>query len=224
MGEHAVTSPDQPSVERRDLAHRSSALHRGIRLEAFTISWNVVEALIALGAGYLAGSVALVGFGLDSVIETIAALALYRRLRAEAMEGSEAEIETQERRALRIVGVTFFLLGAYILYEAGTTLWLAEAPEKTAVGIALAAVSLVVMPILGWAKLRTGRALGSRALVADAKETFVCSYLSLTLLLGLGLYAVCGWWWADPIAGLAMVPFIIREGWEAIEEVNGASE
>jgi divalent metal cation (Fe/Co/Zn/Cd) transporter len=219
-----VTSADQPSVEWRDLAQRSSALRRGIRLEAFTISWNVLEALVALGAGYLAGSVALVGFGLDSVIETIAALALYRRLRAEALEASKSEIETQERRALRIVGVTFFLLAAYILYEAGTTLWLAEAPEKTAVGIVLAAVSLVVMPILGWAKLRTGHALGSRALVADAKETFVCSYLSLALLLGLGLNALWGWWWADPIAGLAMVPFVIREGWEAIEEVYGASE
>jgi cation diffusion facilitator family transporter len=224
MGGHAVTSQDRLSVGRRDLAPRSSALQRGIRLEAFTISWNVLEAVIALGAGYLAGSVALVGFGLDSVIETIAAVALFRRLRAEATAGSEAEIERQERRALRVVGVTFFLLGAYILYEAGTTLWLAEPPEKTAVGIALAAVSLVVMPILGWAKLRTGRALGSRALVADAKETFVCSYLSLTLLLGLGLNAVWGWWWADPIAGLAMVPFVMREGWEAMEEVYGASE
>ena len=211
-------------VAYRDPARRASFLRRGIRLEVLTISWNLLEAVIALGAGYLAGSVALIGFGLDSVIETVSALALYRRLRAEALNTSEAEVEAQERRALRIVGVTFLLLAAYILYEASHMLWLAQAPQVTAVGLGLAVASLVVMPILGWAKMRTGQALGSRALVADAKETFVCSYLSLALLLGLGLNALFGWWWADPIAGLAMVPFLLREGWEAIEEGYGVAE
>ncbi len=216
-----MVTPTAPSSEPDEAFPASVAravlLRCGLRLEALTISWNVVEAIVAIAAGWLAGSIALVGFGLDSVIETIAAIALYRRLRAEVQEATDESVEAHERRALWVVGITFLLLGAYILFEASRTLWLREAPEKTAVGIALAAASLAVMPILGWAKHRTGHALGSRALVADAKETFVCSYLSLTLLLGLGLNASLAWWWADPVAALGMVPFVLREGWEAIE-------
>jgi cation diffusion facilitator family transporter len=185
-----------------------------------TIVWNVAEAVIAVGAGWLAGSIALVGFGLDSVIETIAAAALYRRLRAEQSGATEEEAEAHERRALWIVGVTFFLLSAYIVFEAASTLWTKEPPEVSRVGIILAAVSLVVMPALAIAKHRAGEALESRALVADAKETFVCSYLSLTLLAGLGLNALFGWWWADPVAALAMLPLVIREGWEALAEAR----
>ncbi len=188
-----------------------------MRLEVLTVSWNVIEALIAIGAGWLAGSVALISFGIDSVIETIAASALYRRLRAELRGASEEEAEEHERRALRIVGVTFFALALYILYEAGTALWAREVAEVSAVGIGLAALSLIVMPFLAFAKLKTGRALGSAALVADAKETFACSYLSLVLLLGLGANAAYGAWWADSVAALLMVPWIVREGFEAFE-------
>jgi divalent metal cation (Fe/Co/Zn/Cd) transporter len=198
-------------------------LRRGLRLEVFTIQWNVLEALVAVGAGWWAGSIALVGFGLDSVIETISATALYLRLRGEIAGGTEKEAEARERKALWVVGVTFFLLSAYIVFEAVSTLWAQEPPDVSAVGIGLAALSLLVMPYLALMKHRTGKALGSRALVADAKETFVCSYLSLTLLVGLGLNAAFGWWWADPIAALAMLPLILHEGWEAIEEGREAS-
>ena len=199
-------------------AGRASLLRRALRLESFTIAWNVVEGVVAVGAGWLAGSIALVGFGLDSAIEVIAAGALYHRLRGEMRGATREESERMERVALRIVGVTFFLLSLYILYEASSTLWSREAPETSAVGLCLAALSLVVMPVLAWAKQRAGRSLGSEALAADAKETFVCSYLSLTLLLGLGLNLLAGWWWADPVAGLAMLPFVLHEGWEAVEQ------
>ena len=207
------------------MAARSLLLNRALWLERLTIVWNVAEAVIAIGAGWLAGSIALVGFGLDSIIETIAALALYRRLRAEQAGATEEEAEAHERRALWIVGVTFFLLSGYIVFEAASTLWTKEPPEVSRVGIILAAVSLAVMPALAIAKHRAGQALDSRALVADAKETFVCSYLSLTLLAGLGLNALFGWWWADPVAALAMLPPVIREGWEALTEAReGAGE
>ncbi len=202
------------------MADRASLLARALRLERLTIAWNVAEAVIAIGAGWLAGSVALVGFGLDSVIETIAAFALYRRLRAEQAGATKEEAEAHERRALWIVGVTFLLLSGYIAFEAASILWTAEPPEVSRVGIILAAVSLAVMPVLAIAKHRAGKALGSRALMADAKETFVCAYLSLALLAGLGLNALFGWWWADPIAALAMLPFVLHEGREAIEEAR----
>jgi divalent metal cation (Fe/Co/Zn/Cd) transporter len=197
---------------------RSGLLQHALRLELLTITWNVLEAVIALAAGWLAGSIALVGFGLDSIIETVAASALYRRLRAEHAGASEAEAEEHERRALQIVGFTFLALAAYILFEAGSALWLEEHPGTSGIGIVLASVSLLVMPILGFAKLRTGRALESRALIADSKETFACSYLSLALLLGLGANALFGAWWADPVAALLMLPWVVREGREALEE------
>ena len=196
-------------------SEREVLLRRALLLEALTIAWNVLESVVAVSAGYVAGSPALVGFGLDSVIETIAASALYRRLRAELRGTTGEDIENQERLALRIVGVTFLLLAAYILYEAGTTLWNREAPESSAIGIALATLSLVVMPALAFAKLRAGQKLESRALIADSKETFVCSYLSLALLLGLGANALFGAWWADPVAALLMLPWVVKEGLEA---------
>lgn len=202
---------------------RGALLRRGLNLERLTIGWNVLEAVIAIAAGYLAGSVALVGFGLDSVIESISGVALYRRLSLELREGGAEHTEAGERRALYFVGVSFFLIAVYVLYEAATTLWERRAPQHTTVGIALAAVSLGVMPLLGWGKLRTARALGSRALEADSKQTFVCAYLSLALLLGLALNALLGWWWADPAAALAMLPLIAREGWEAIESAHGVA-
>jgi divalent metal cation (Fe/Co/Zn/Cd) transporter len=206
-------------VNRR--VNRESLLRRGLRLEAFTVGWNAFEAIVAIGAGYLAGSVALVGFGLDSVIESVSGVAVYHRLRGELRDKDTRSSERRERRALYFVGVSFYLIAAYVLYEAVSTLWQREAPQHTLVGILLAAISLVVMPLLGWSKVRTARALGSRALAADAKETFVCSYLSFALLLGLGFNAWLGWWWADPVAGLAMLPLILHEGLEAIQAARG---
>lgn len=185
---------------------------RAIRLEYFTVVWNVAEAVVALVAGIVAGSIALVGFGLDSVIETVAAVTLLWRLR----QRGDLE-EVAESRALRIVGTTFFALAAYVSYESVRDLWGQHRPEESLVGIVLAAVSLVVMPVLGVAKRRVAKRLGSRALAADGMETFLCAYLSLTLLVGLTLNAWLGWWWADPVAALAMVAFMVREGWEAFE-------
>jgi len=199
---------------------RTNLLRHALRLEVLTIGWNVLEAAVALAAGALAGSIALVGFGLDSVIETVAAVVLYRRLRAELDGVTTEEVEGHERGALRVVGVTFLALAAYILFEAGTALWTQEVPASSAVGIGLAILSLVVMPILAFAKLKAGRRLGSRALIGDSKETFVCSYLSLTLLLGLGANALFGAWWADPVAALCMLPWVVKEGFEALERAS----
>ncbi len=200
---------------------RTHYLRRGLRLEYFTIAWNSLEAIVAIGAGILAGSIALVGFGLDSVIEVVSGAILFWRLRAE-LGGADSEAsERAEQRALFAVGLSFFALGAYILYESGKKLWLRERPEESLVGLGLAVVSLVVMPALAVGKHRIAMRLRSRALAADAKETAICSYLSLTLLLGLGLNAWLGWWWADPVAALAMLPLVLHEGREAVEEALG---
>jgi divalent metal cation (Fe/Co/Zn/Cd) transporter len=202
---------------------RSALLARGAALEYFTIGYNTLEALVAIGAGILAGSVALVGFGLDSVIEIAAGATLLWRLKRESHVGaaiSEDEHTSLERKALLIIGLTFFALSAYILIEAGYKLLTGEGAEESTTGIILAAASLIIMPVLAFLKHRTARGLKSQALAADAMETWVCSYLSLALLAGLGLNAAFGWSWADPLAALAMLPLVIREGWEAFEEAR----
>jgi divalent metal cation (Fe/Co/Zn/Cd) transporter len=203
---------------------RAHLLRRGIHLELFTIAWMIIEAAVAIGAGWLAASIALVAFGFDSLIELVSGGVLLYRLRAEAHGRTEGETEKLERRALWLVGGTFFLLTGYVLYEAAATLWRRESPEQSRVGIALAVAAVIVMPVLGLAKRKIGAQLNSRALVADAVETFVCAYLSLTLFLGLVLNAWLGWWWADPVAALVMVPFLLHEGWEAIEEAREAHD
>jgi divalent metal cation (Fe/Co/Zn/Cd) transporter len=187
---------------------------KALYLEYFTVGWNVLEGAIAIVAGVLAGSIALVGFGLDSYIEVAAAVVLIWRLRKQ---GDEEE-ELAEQRAIFVVGVTFLALALYVTYESVTKLIFHEQPAESLVGILLAIVSLIVMPLLAWQKRKVAAQIQSRALAADALETLACSYLSFTLLLGLGLNAWMGWWWADPLAALAMVYFLIREGWEAIEE------
>ena len=186
---------------------------RAVRLEYFTVGWNVVEAGVALAAGSAASSIALIGFGLDSIIETVSGLALLWRFSQRSVDEMSAE-----SRALKLVGLTFFALAAYVAYEAATDLWNRRVPEFSLAGFILAAVSLIVMPILGTAKRRVARALGSRALAADAMETLFCACLSGTLLLGLGLNGWRGWWWADPVAGLGLSIFMFREGLEAVRE------
>lgn len=193
-----------------DLTQLGNLRHRAIRLEYFTVGWNVIEAVVALVAGLLASSIALVGFGLDSIIETISGVALLWRFTQRGL-GEEAA----ESRAVKIVGITFFALAAYVAYEAVDDLRSRRAPEFSLMGTILAAVSLVVMPVLGVAKRRVARSLDSRALAADGMETLLCAYLSATLLLGLGLNGLLGWWWADPVAALAIAAFMIREGHEA---------
>jgi divalent metal cation (Fe/Co/Zn/Cd) transporter len=184
----------------------------GRRLEYFTIGWNLVEAVVGIGAGWLAGSIALVGFGADSVIESLSGGVLLWRLAAPH------EDESRERLASRLVGVSFFLLAAYVLYESAASLLRREAPASSWVGIGLAAVSLVVMPLLARAKRRVASAIQSRALVADSRQTDLCAVLSAILLGGLGLNALLGWWWADPLAALAMVPLIALEGRKAWQQ------
>ena len=187
---------------------------KALRLEYILISYNVLEGIVAIAAGWLAGSIALVSFGLDSGIEVLAAGILIWWLRHT---GSVEEETERERKALFGVGLTFFVLAGYIGYEAVTSLLRREAPEPSWIGIALAVASLIVMPILGLSKRRIALQMGSRALEADAIETLLCAYLSFTLLLGLGLNAFLGWWWADPLAALAMLGYIVKEGWETVQ-------
>jgi divalent metal cation (Fe/Co/Zn/Cd) transporter len=192
---------------------RAHAVRRGQRLAVATIAYNSLEAVLSVGAGLFAGSIALVGFGLDSVLEVTSSLAGVWRLRADA---THAERERSERLALRVIGSCFLLLATYVLVDALRALWLREAPSESLVGIAVAAGSLVVMPLLARAKRRVAAQLGSRALTAEARQTEICTYLSAILLVGLSLNAAFGWWWADPVAGLAMVPLIAWEGAEAV--------
>jgi divalent metal cation (Fe/Co/Zn/Cd) transporter len=192
---------------------RSGQVRRGQTLEWFTIGYNSLEAVIALVTGLLAGSVALVGFGFDSVLEVTSGAALLWRLHADANAASRARAEAL---ALRIVGWCFLALAAYVAWDAVSRLVTREAPQKSLAGIVLAAVSLIVMPLLARAKRRVAGRIQSAALTADAKQTELCTYLSAILLAGLGLNLVAGWWWADPLAGLVMVPVIAREGLEAV--------
>lgn len=195
------------------VSDRAVFIGRGRRLEYFTIAWNAVEGLVAVASGLIAGSIALVGFGLDSFIEVTSGLALLWRMSVDA---DVHRRELNERRALRIVGACFLLLAAYIAYESASDLYSKTAPEHSLLGIILACLSLVVMPLLSRAKRRVGNALGSAAMHADAKQTEFCTYLSAILLLGLLLNATFRLWWADPVAGLVMVPIIANEGVQGI--------
>ena len=192
---------------------RMAVVQRGRRLEYFTIGWNAIEGGVAVAAGAIAGSIALVGFGLDSVIEVTSGLTLLWRMSVDA---DVHRRELNEKRALRIVGACFLLLAAYVAYESTSDLWSRKAPEHSVPGIFLACVSLIVMPLLSRAKRKVGHALGSAAMHADAKQTEFCTYLSAILLFGLLLNAIFGLWWADPVAGLVMVPIIAKEGAEGL--------
>jgi cation diffusion facilitator family transporter len=180
-----------------------------------TLVWNFLEGIVAVAAGTLSNSVALIGFGIDSFVETASAVVVGWRLRAELRGRSPEAAEKAERTASRVAGALLLTLALYIVIDGGRRLLgFGGEAEKSLIGIALTAVSLIVMPILGWAKLRTARRLGSGALRADAYETITCAWLSLTTLGGLGLNALFGWWWADPLAALFLVPLIVREGLE----------
>ncbi|HEY7166415.1 MAG TPA: cation transporter [Candidatus Binatia bacterium] len=184
--------------------------------EYFTVTWNIIEGIVGIAAGVGAGSIALIGFGLDSYIEVASGAVLIWRLRKHGF-GDDGE-KAAEKRAVLFVGITFLLLAAYVTFESGKKLLFHKHPNESLIGIILAIVSLVVMPGLAFYKRKIAAEINSRALRADALETLACSYLSLALVLGLGANALFGWWWADPIAALAMVYFLVREGWEAIEE------
>lgn len=191
---------------------RTAHLRRGLHLEAFTIAWNLVEAVVGFVAGIAAGSVALVGFALDSVVETSSGGILYWRLRAE-VRGSHAS-EDVERRAVRGVALAFFALSLYVGVRSINDLVAGSRPEMSLLGMALTAVSLIVMPILAARKREAAAALNSRALQADSRQTSFCVYLSAIVLAGLGLNAALDWWWADPVAALVVAVLAAREGRE----------
>ena len=192
---------------------RAELLRRGRWLEIFTIGYNSLEGLIAVGVGIYAGSIALVGFGFDSFIEVISGATLLWRLNTKR---DHADAERAERIALKIVGISFILLAAYVLFDSAKSLLQHEHPNESIPGIILAAASLVVMPLLVRSKRRVAAAIRSEALAADAQQTMLCTYLSAILLGGLALNALFGWGWADPVAALAMLPIIVNEGLEAL--------
>lgn len=198
---HTATYVEDPA-RRRQLGRRAQLL------AAASVSYNVIEAVIAITAGLVAGSIALVGFGLDSIVEVSSGLIILWQFRHPLPE-------SRERRALRLMALSFFALAAYVTFESVRSLVTGHAADASPVGIGLAAASLLIMPFLSWAQRRTGRSLGSNAVVADSTQTLLCTYLSAVLLAGLVLNATLGWSWADPIAGLIIAAVAVREGLEA---------
>ena len=190
---------------------------KGLRLEYFTVGYNIVEAAVSLVFGAIANSIALVGFGLDSVVESLSGFVLIWRLRQHGKISPEEE-ERVEKKAMRFVALTFFILGLYVLFQSLKKLIGKEIPDPSLPGIIIAIVSMIVMPVLTWQKYQTGKQINSRALVADSKETLACAFLSVALLLGLGCNYLFGFWQADPIVGLIIVAFLFREGLESWKE------
>lgn len=180
------------------------------------MAYNVAEGVIAVWFGAEADSISLVGFGLDSYIEVAAAIAVFWRLSHSLREEDGEAAERRERRVHQFVGATFVGLALYVSVQSVWNLWTRSMPEASLIGILLALASLIVMPSVAWGKLRVAKKLSSTALRAEAKETLACSYLSLVLLLGLGANAAWGWWWADPLAALAMIPWLVKEGLEGL--------
>ncbi len=193
---------------------------KALGLEYFTVGYNFIEALVSIAAGGAANSIALVGFGLDSIVESLSGLILIWRLKKHGTMDEEGE-ERVERRATFLVGITFFLLGAYVLFESVRKIVLRDLSEPSVVGIIVAVLSLIVMPVLGHRKKKLGRQLGLKSLEADAKETFACSFLSAALLAGLVSRYLFDFWPADPLAGLIITAFLFREGYELVFEGGG---
>jgi cation diffusion facilitator family transporter len=194
-----------------------SLQQKALRLSYFTIGYNVVECIVSILAGYLAGSIALVGFGLDSLVESLSGgVMIWRFTRREGM--SPEEEQRLERRAIKIVGYTFFILAAYVLYESLEKLIFQEPPAPSLLGIGIAFASIIVMPVLFYLKYQTGKSLDSASLMADSKQTLACAMLSVALLIGLGLNYLFGIWQADPVIGLVIVIVLFREGYQTLKE------
>jgi len=194
---------------------RSDLLQRALKLEWITVGWNVLEGLIAVAAALAAGSVALLGFGIDSFVESASGGILIWRLLAEKRTADHHAVERLDRRARRLVALSLFALALYVVIDASFSLWRTERPGVSPAGIVVTILSMLVMVWLARAKRRAAAALGSRALEADAFQTTACWWLSLITLAGIGLNAAFGWWWADPVAALGMTPLLVREGTEA---------
>jgi divalent metal cation (Fe/Co/Zn/Cd) transporter len=195
-----------------------SNLHKkALILSYITVGYNIAECLISIFAGVMAGSIALIGFGLDSLVESLSGSVMIWRFRRHG-KISEEEEEELEKRAARMISVTFFILGAYVLYESAKKLIVHEIPHPSLLGIVIALVSMITMPILFYLKYRIGKKIGSRSLVADSKQTLACMFLSIALLIGLGLNYLFGIWQADPIVALLIVVFLFKEGYETWKE------
>lgn len=192
---------------------REALVRRGLWLNYFSLLYNVLEAVVAIGAGVVAGSVALVGFGADSMIEVTASVAAQWRLRADMDTARRARVEFI---TVRIVGWCFLSLALYVAYDSAMSIAKQDRPDESVVGIVLTVLSVIVMPVLAHAKRRVALRVGSRALVAEARQTTLCAYLSAIVLAGLALNAFFGWWWADPVAALCMVPIIAKEGFDGL--------
>lgn len=195
-----------------------SVLHKkALSLSYFTVGYNILEGLVSILAGSLSGSIALVGFGLDSFVESLSGSIMIWRFSKHGKISKEEE-EQVEKRAIRLVAYTFFILGTYVLYESAKKLYFHQLPEPSVAGILIAVISIIVMPILYLAKNRTGKSINSRSLVADSKQTLTCVLLSFALLIGLSLNYLFGFWWADPIVGFIVVVILFREGTTALKE------
>jgi cation diffusion facilitator family transporter len=190
---------------------------KALSLSYFTVGYNISEGVVSIAAGLLANSIALIGFGLDSFVESLSGSVMIWRLRKHG-KISEEEEERVEKKAVRFIAYTFFILGAYVLYESVEKLYLHETPNPSLLGIFIALISIIVMPILFYLKYRTGKSMGSKSLVADSKETLACVFLSGALLIGLGLNYLHGFWQADPIVGLVVVIYLGKEGYTTLRE------
>jgi cation diffusion facilitator family transporter len=188
----------------------------GLLLSYITVGYNVIEGVVSIILGSITGSVALVGFGLDSFIESLSGSVMIWRLRKHG-KISEEEEEAVEAKAANLIGITFFILAAYVLYEAVNSLLKQEAAEPSIFGIVIAVLSLLVMPVLAYLKNKTGKEIRSRSLVADSKQTFVCVLMSVTLLVGVAANYLFGIWWLDPVAALFFVAILVKEGYSAIK-------
>jgi len=198
-----------------DVADR---LHsRALKLSYFTVTYNIIECIVSIISGFIAGSTALLGFGSDSLVESLSGLIMIWRFRKHGIVSKDEEDEV-DKKATFFVGITFFIFGLYILYESIRKLIFGEKPEPSLVGIIIAIASIIVMPILFYLKFKTGKSIGSKSLLADSKQTLVCLFMSISLLIGLCLNYLFGFWQADPIVGLIIVAFLFREGYEIIFE------
>lgn len=195
-----------------------SILHRkALLLSYFTVVYNILEGIVSILAGLLANSIALIGFGLDSFVESLSGGIMIWRFSNHKGISEEAE-ESIEAKAIKLIAYTFFILGAYVLFQSSKKLYLHEIPDPSLLGIIIAVVSMIIMPVLFYMKYQTGKAINSRSLVADSKQTLACVFLSIALLIGLGLNYLYGLWWADPAVGLIIVIFLLKEGYYALKE------
>jgi len=198
--------------------NETDSLHtKALRLSYFTVGYNIIECIVSIIAGFIAGSTALLGFGSDSLVESLSGTILIWRFRKHGIISKEKEDEI-EKKTVFFVGISFFIFGIYILFESLRKLIIVEKPEPSIVGIIIAIASIIVMPILFYLKYKTGKDIGSKSLIADSKQTLACLFMSVSLLIGLSLNYLIGFWQADPIVGLIIVAFLFKEGYEIIFE------